>query len=307
MAIKVVTYTNPFDIQSDYVLASYPHLCVSDTLKQGLRSVYLPDHFGYMITLDKALDIFYEEWSSTANSIKRFVGLYDGIDKITDNKLRDSCRFNQREILKSVEWLVQMRIAPGELAKVTQGPEQQALLTIYQEVHDRPEWGLLDIAEQKDASEVMEQFRSAMSEQLMELTMAAAKATENAQQSSKAKRIASKIKREAAALEKLLVLWDKAGGHPGGVVVHGVHQFTPRILRWFFFLDRIGLDVVLLHNKLSQFPDIYRTWDEVTKWVPIKEVDSWTLSEMRCACASMDMEDDYKRAYQTLVEMKGEK
>jgi hypothetical protein len=49
-------------------------------------------------------------------------------------------------------------------------------------------------------------------------------------------------------------------------------------------------------------------WRLVTKLhLPIKEVDSWTLSEMRCACASMDMEDDYKRAYQTLVEMKGEK
>ena len=88
MGIKIYTYKDPFHLDKYSYwneIKQYPHLCVSQTLVQGLDKKYKRSEFSYLYCID---DLIKEI------RINDVVGKFEGII-VFDNDLgqRDNCKF----------------------------------------------------------------------------------------------------------------------------------------------------------------------------------------------------------------------
>ena len=48
-----------------------------------------------------------------------------------------------------------------------------------------------------------------------------------------------------------------------GIVVHGVHQFTPVQLRLLLAMEKMGMTIIFLFNYQKKYPKIYSSWNEI--------------------------------------------
>lgn len=65
--------------------------------------------------------------------------------------------------------------------------------------------------------------------------------------------------------EKLLNRMIDSTNHWDGkhVVIHGVHQFTPLQLRFITHLDKLGVEVIFVHNYVPEYKEIYSSWSYI--------------------------------------------
>ena len=69
---EIYTYENPFEIDkiSNWrELKRCPHLCISQTLVEGLKEYYGRSEFQLICTVDSVLKKVYEEWHDSPEAI----------------------------------------------------------------------------------------------------------------------------------------------------------------------------------------------------------------------------------------------
>ena len=65
------------------------------------------------------------------------------------------------------------------------------------------------------------------------------------------------------------------------IFIHGVHQFTPMILRLIRDLEEMGCDIIFVFNYMEEYSQIYKTWKNVYEWVGEDEDcdENWFIKE----------------------------
>lgn len=230
MAIKIYTYSNPYEIDEELELwneiKNCAHFCVSQTMVNGLNSKYpYLKKLKSCSTVMSLVNALYNEWMEIETNVGQIIETDSVINKLAlNNGINDSMKrslaFNTSSIVKCIRLFKELGINPDSIEFANLNQDQRILIEIYK-----------SICANENSSFV---FKRVNREELLN------------------ERIAKALKenKESVDIEKINI--DK-------IVIHGVHQFTPAIL---CAIEDISYykDVILLFNYQKQYSAIYDTW-----------------------------------------------
>lgn len=236
MGIKIYTYKNPYEIDKELYwneISDCPYFCATQTLVNGLQSINLQKFQNFRLRPIKALlDELYEEWCSVSTIIKQNTI----VDNIINNGLESATitehqkniykafTINQDDVIESLRVLMELNVDYNIINQKTLTEEQSILLCIYIKILQIQGTSMLD-----DSVSF-----SKLDQKLKEILI-----NNHAQ--------------HVSNVEKL---------NFNKVVIHGVHQFTPLMLRMIDGLSK-QKEVILLFNYQSQYKNIYQTWIDI--------------------------------------------
>ena len=234
MSIVIYTYRDPYKLSSEPFwdeITTCPYFCVSQTLANGLEAVYGGSNktFAYGTrTVQQLVESVYPVWQSTASAVRQ----HAAIDNIISSGLAVS---------DSSEGLANIK-----RAFLFNREEVFASIRILFELDIKTDDIVMDelTPEQRFIVSLYAEIKS--SPALSDLFTVDCDLS--------AKDVDSAI---AAA-----IALDMPSEIPDRVVIHGVHQFTPIMLRTIEELAR-HKKVILLFGYQSQYKAIYQTWIDV--------------------------------------------
>jgi hypothetical protein len=259
----VYTYRNPFRLTEASFwekIKDLPHLCVSQTLVQGLTRKYKRTSFSVIDTIERFIEYHFQSWvANPENDIAQFLMLSEEIRKLEDGELRTSFMFNRRELVDAIRFLTELRIDPAKFDQNVLSKEQKVLLELYDKVRTTGPWQLKD-----PIYSVGETFIRLLEREL-----------EQVQKRLEQNHFSNELVRQK---EHLIDIRKKLA-KINAVVFHGVHQFTPMILKCIHHLEEQGIEVIFLINLVEDYERIYETWKTVYQWAsPVYEADSGPYS-----------------------------
>lgn len=232
MSLSIYTYSNPYDINNEPYWESIrncAHFCVSQTMVNGLQSVYPELRHGQLATVETLIKALYLKWNDTKTYIKQYAAVsnilkrlegarYNGSDSDKQRVLQ-GLRFDKTHILDSIRILCEMNISFENIKTRYLTEEQKYLAVVYREILK---------------GEYRELFavKSSFSE----------------------KEIDSRIREVLKKAESTVDFQS--------VVFHGIHQFTPGILNAIEQISKYRR-VVMLFNYQAQYKEVYQTWLDV--------------------------------------------
>ena len=92
MAITIYTYSNPYEINKEPYWASIKncfHLCVSQTLVNGLCDQYKEFYKGKLTTITRFINELYSDWESDAIAISQRAAIDNIIEYLDFSKCID--------------------------------------------------------------------------------------------------------------------------------------------------------------------------------------------------------------------------
>lgn len=236
MSLSIYTYSNPYQIHSEPYWKSIQyaaHFCVSQTMVNGLESVYDELKKGQLSTVEYLTDALYPGWNDTKTYIEQYVGITEVLDSAKLNRaeedasrIKRALNFNKVRILDGIRLMVELDIILRNV-KIDRLTEEQGYLVAT--------YNKLMKSGYKERF-VMKQF---FSEDEIDKAIKKALHEEN---------------------DKKNILID--GVDCNTVVFHGIHQFTPCILRAIEQVAKYKR-VVMLFNYQEQYHEIYQTWLDV--------------------------------------------
>ena len=254
MSISIYTYSNPYKLNREPYWASIKNcfqLCVSQTMVNGMCSRYEDFYNGKLTTITNLVNNLFEEWNSPITAIEQHAAIDNAIETIDirefckiknesseeETELRTSLKKNRADLYKSVRTMFEMNISENEVVvdKITR--EQRILLKIYKYLIDS----------KIKVFRIPDKFSEIQINAAIEKTIKENTAEENI------------IK--TAAIDKSCV------------VIHGIHQFTPLILKTIETLSTYKR-VVLIFNYIPEFANIYETWNEIYRTFESRTVKS---------------------------------
>ena len=114
MPIEIITYRDPYRMNQDSYwdkVRDCPYFCVSQTLVNGLKSLYQNDfQKGRVTTVQKLLEKMFPDWESAAKVIKQHTIIDNLVARRMDgdqsgtltNNIAKSFLFNREEVFKSI-------------------------------------------------------------------------------------------------------------------------------------------------------------------------------------------------------------
>jgi hypothetical protein len=293
--MKIYTYPNPFTITSTPFwdeIKDYPHLCISQTLVQGLSTYYGRDKFSFIYTVDSFMKRFYKLWTDNPeNDIAQYISISDRIEEIQDKNIKKAMKFNQKDIVSSIRFLIELGIDGDSFKRDNLTKEQEEFLRIYKVSRTDSSWRKLDKLKnlQSDSVEagMLELLKEEINKSLglkndEKTTDAAAlekeidqrlkglnkekqELTNSIRDKNKKKSVEQRIK-SFEKYKKILMSFEEKTTGIRHVVLHGIHQFTPIILKLVNHLESIGIEVVFVVNYSKEFSRVYETWKSVYSW-----------------------------------------
>lgn len=314
--MKIITYSDPrniMNIDGWDEIRKYPHFCVSQTLVQGLSHKCGRDSFTVLSTIDKLLNEFYSEWKNNSQlSIKQYIDLTEAIKKIENKRIRNVFYKNKNEVLNSLRLLIEADVGLDDLVEDSVNEEYLTLKKIFRDLKDTNNWNFLSYSKDKDDEvlklafekiiindlkdelEVIYKIKNIQLEELAEITtMEEAKTkyfeveplikSETKKKFGESKRAREDINSKYR-IEKYIDFSKKLTEYKvDKIVLHGIHQFTPLILRLINQLESMGIEVIFLLQYNENFKEIYKTWKCVYEWTNesfiINQVDSGGYSK----------------------------
>lgn len=318
--MKIYTYKSPFELTKMHIwpsLKNCPHLCVSQTLVEGLKEYYGREEFTVLCTIDSLLKEVYKEWhDDTENDIQQALGVSKAIRKMPEEPLKATFNHNKQEVIKAIRYLIESDISPADIDKNGLPTEQQRLLEIYGQVAKDKSFKTLKNTKNTDINLLHDYFteilrkelskyvedekireklsklrdnKSHYDEVLLETIIkqvndkkeqlnkdyGVKKSSINLLKSNRSKEVNRRIRGTSRELRRIETIKNLFLQHRDEaylleytkIVIHGVHQFTPLILRLIKDLEKMGLEVVFLFNYMSEYEEIYKTWKNVYEWV----------------------------------------
>lgn len=236
MAITIYTYSNPYEIHKEPYWASIQncfHLCVSQTLVNGLCDQYKEFYKGKLTTVTKFINTLYEDWESDSIAISQRAAIDNLIEcmdfsaivqDIDAADIISSLKRNRSEVVESVRTMFGLGMDPANIRDEKLSYDQKCIVEIYKEL----------ILTNNKFFKIKESFKEEEIDTAIENTI---------QEVSKEKCDSTKIRKDS-------------------IIVHGIHQFTPIMLKMIEELSKYKL-VVILFNYQVDYKNVYQTWLDV--------------------------------------------
>lgn len=237
MAITIYTYSNPYEIHKEPYWASIQncfHLCVSQTLVNGLCDQYKEFYKGKLTTVTRFINSLYQNWESDAIAISQraavdnvieYMDFSTVVSDISQTNIVSSLKRNRSDVVESIRTMCELGMNPKSIKTEELTYNQKCIVEIYKEL----------IRTKNKFFEIKGEFKEIQIDSAIDSTIQAALANNLHD--------ISKIRKDS-------------------VVIHGIHQFTPIMLRMIEELSRHKL-VVILFNYQPDYRNLYQTWLDV--------------------------------------------
>ena len=236
MSIQIFTYPDPYHLnQEEYwpEIINCPYFCAAQTLVNGVKRLYRNDfQRGNITTIQNLIEALFPNWVSTAKVVKQHAIIDNiihedfptGLDALLQKNLQQAFRFNREELFESLRTMSEFEIDLDEILQEKLTEEQKIVVNVYQIIMKSDRRQEFTITDVPDEHAINDAIRNAL-----------AKGNHD---------------QEVEGLTE------------DCIVIHGVHQFTPLMLR---AIDEISKykKVVLLFNYQEQYRNVYQTWIDV--------------------------------------------
>ena len=253
MSIVIYSYHNPYSLKDNQELwdeiVNCPYFCVSQTLVNGLKTLYGKDfQINRVTTVKNLTDAVYRYWTGTACAVKQHADIDNiismasarcGLNADEVENIRKSFLFNRNEVFNSIRTMFELRMNPNNIVEKYLTPEQKFIVFIFNEI-----------------------IKSAMNKDFL------LKDNFTEQEIEEAIMAALQIVKENSgnASESIGI------GEFDHIVIHGVHQFSSLMLRTIEEIAKYK-KVILLFNYQEQYKNIYQTWIDIYSSFDCKMVD----------------------------------
>lgn len=250
MAIIIYTYSNPYKINKEPYWAMIKncfHLCVSQTLVNGLCDQYSELYKGKLTTINRFINHLYSNWESDGIAIKQraiidnlieYMDFHEIIDDIPPEDVVKSLKRNRGYVLDSIRIMIALGMEPDNIKKSVLTYEQRCVVSIYEElINSNSKTFVLknDFTNEEIDDAIVETINEAI-------------------QDDDKRHVVDQIKKDT-------------------IVVHGIHQFSPIILRTIETLSKYK-NVIILFNYQQDYKNVYQTWLNVYSWFESKIIVS---------------------------------
>lgn len=236
MSIVIYTYIDPYQLPRESYwdeIRTCPYFCAAQTLVNGLRSLYTKDFVqGRVTTVQNLLTALFRDWESTAYKIRQHAEIDNVVsgqsflsaDSTVRERMERAFLFNRDEVFASIRVMAELALDVDEIRADRLSAEQSCIVALYRRLLSA-EQSSFHLTADFDEEEIDAALLRAMTD-------------------------ASHEGVDLRAVEK-----DR-------IVVHGVHQFTPLMLR---AIEAIAAykKVILLLNYQEQYANVYQTWIDI--------------------------------------------
>ena len=253
MSIVIYSYHNPYSLKDNQELwdeiVNCPYFCVSQTLVNGLKTLYGKDfQINRVTTVKNLTDAVYRYWTGTACAVKQHADIDNiismasarcGLNADEVENIRKSFLFNRNEVFNSIRTMFELRMNPNNIVEKYLTPEQKFIVFIFNEI--------INSARTKDFL-----LKDNFTEQEIEEAIMAALQI---------------VKENSGNASESIGI-----GEFDHIVIHGVHQFSSLMLRTIEEIAKYK-KVILLFNYQEQYKNIYQTWIDIYSSFDCKMVD----------------------------------
>lgn len=236
MDIKIYTYCNPYEITKEPFfneIKDLPQFCISQTMVNGMRKTYPDLKSGQLSTMDILLDNMYEKWRSTEIEVKQYAAL-DNITHYDDflskfpsdsrDKILHALLNNRKDVFQSIRTMIELGVEYNKINKSELSFEQKILVELFSEAIIGDYSDLFDLKKNFDLESIDKALNVVLS--------------------------GKDGKRNIDGLDF------------SSIVIHGIHQFTPLMLRAIEELSKYK-KLILIFNYQRQYSQLYKTWVNV--------------------------------------------
>ncbi|WP_283651269.1 hypothetical protein [Ileibacterium valens] len=238
MTIKIFTYEDPYKLdEEEYwgLISESPWICASQVMVNAFQTLFssVRDKNLYSTT-EKLCQNFYPEWldpmttlmlySSIDSQIRRSMDSVIGGDINLIDSAESSFRKNQKQVLQSIRTLFDFEYSTDNEPSEDLPIDQKILFDLYIKI--------------KLSGKFSNVLPGNVSERIIQ------------------DRLAREF--EASKNQNRQV---GSGGYDR-IVFIGVHQFTPILARLFIELSN-HMEIIVLYNYRSDYPQVYKTWSSV--------------------------------------------
>lgn len=236
MSISVYTYRDPYKLNQEPYwdeIRSCPYFCVSQTLVNGLKYLYKKDFVqGRVTTVQNLVDTIFDHWESTACAVKQHTDIdniiLSGLGTTLGSNMQDNITraflFNREEVFNSIRVMFELNINADDIVIEKLTPEQMFIVEVYKKI--------LTSDKRKDFT-----FNSDFDETYIDTAIV-------------------KTMQKAGTDSQIV------GVPKDRIVIHGVHQFSPIVLRMIEKMSEYK-KVILLFNYQPQYKNAYQTWVDI--------------------------------------------
>lgn len=147
MAIIIYTYSNPYKINREQYWALVKnsfHLCVSQTLVNGLCDQYREFYKGKLTTIDRFINKLFLDWESDAVEISQRAYIDNVIDymsfreyvddDLSEEDIKLSLKRNRSYVLKSLRVMFELGMNPDNIREDCLTYEQKCIVGLFKEL-----------------------------------------------------------------------------------------------------------------------------------------------------------------------------
>jgi len=235
MSIVIYAYHNPYRLNKEKFwneIKNCPYFCVSQTLVNGLRKIYSKDfEAGRVTTIKNLTDSLYQEWMSTSCVVKQHTAIDNIISMglpTANNEEQDNIKkaflFNRNEVFSSIRTMFELNINVQDIVMEKLTPAQDFIVEIYKKILESEKARDFTLKNNFEEQDVSQALIGAMQ--------------------------ASESGFDVKSLDM------------DTVVIHGIHQFSPIMLR---AIEEIGKykKLILLFNYQKKYKTVYQTWIDI--------------------------------------------
>lgn len=258
MPFQILTYTNPYELNKTAYwdeIKDLPHFCVARTLVNGLVDVMRDSIGGLICPLDDLVKHkrVYKEWE---DNISRRIEQYSYLTKLfaaTKEKSADprkeeffsALRKNQSQFLDAIRLFIELNISASSLHPDLAQKEQKAFVRVLSKIQTEND-PLFRFPRTPDLATV----KLAIDEMVVQ----------------ELKEYEKQMALSGGIIDPKRRAWFErnikttTSSKLTGIVVHGVHRFSPSQIRLITDLEKQGLTIYFLFNYQPKFSAIYDSW-----------------------------------------------
>ena len=236
MSIVIYTYSDPYRLKEEPYwdeIKVCPYFCAAQTLVNGLKYLHGEDFAqGRVTTVKNFLEELFPHWQSTACRIKQHAaidraiaeGVSSDLGAEEQEKIRAALLWNREEVMESIRVMFELGVDVEEIREDMLTPAQKIIVALFKRLSAEDGQGFA-FPSDVDEMRVDEALLRTMRE---------------------------------ASHQKL----DCSRIPMDHIVIHGVHQFTPIMLR---AIETVAehKKVILLFHYQQQYQNIYQTWVDI--------------------------------------------
>lgn len=261
MPYKILTYTNPYTLaETDFwkEIEELPHFCGARTHVRGLVSIMRDSIKGLICPFDDLIkrEEIYHSWEGNISlqlqQYSYLTKIFSDAEKMNkeapDSDFYIALQKNKSQFLDALRLFIELDIPATSLYPENALKEQRIFIRVLDRI-------------QKKNPEI---FRFPSGKTVADVEKAVIELAKDEK-----KQYYDRTKKNKSIIDPRQEQWydrmiENSMNRPlTGIVIHGVHQFTPSQLRLIIELEKQGLMIYFLFNYQSKFKKIYSSWEYI--------------------------------------------